>query len=80
MKHKLQVQKFAELKAEIERGMADVTEGRLTESTPLWRSSAHLLVDQSRESRQVPSRSDSLGWQNKTEADGPRSSQIWAAG
>ena len=31
MKRELQAQKFAALKAEIDRGMADVTEGRLTE-------------------------------------------------
>jgi antitoxin ParD1/3/4 len=31
MKRELQVRRFAELKAEIDRGMTDVTEGRLTE-------------------------------------------------
>jgi antitoxin ParD1/3/4 len=31
MRRELQLHKFAELKAEIDRGMADVTEGRLTE-------------------------------------------------
>lgn len=34
MKRELQAQKFAALKAEIDRGMADVTEGRLTEFDP----------------------------------------------
>jgi antitoxin ParD1/3/4 len=34
MRRELQAQKFAALKAEIDRGMADVTEGRLTEFDP----------------------------------------------
>ena len=34
MKRELQRRRFAELKAEIDRGMADVTKGRLTEFDP----------------------------------------------
>jgi antitoxin ParD1/3/4 len=34
MMRDLQLRRFAELKAEIDRGMADVTEGRLTEFDP----------------------------------------------
>jgi len=34
MMRELRVRRFAELKAEIDRGMADVTEGRLTDFDP----------------------------------------------
>lgn len=34
MRRELQAQKFASLKADIDRGMVDVTEGRLTEFDP----------------------------------------------
>lgn len=34
MKHELRVRRFVELKAEIERRMADVTQGKVTEFDP----------------------------------------------